>query len=132
MGRSRNNISALILLLIFAFTGFSINAQVETYRIDSISILGNKRTRSNLILSELTFKVGQDVTQEEIEQSIQFLRNRDHFSSVGWEITELPDSSIILVITVKDKWSLYPIVYYSGTEESSDILFGAIDLNFLG
>ena len=121
-----------ILLLVILFAAGFAHSQSYSVVIDSISIQGNKRSSSELILNELTFAAGEEVNQEEIETSIQFIKDREFFSEVRWELQDHQDSSKILSIQVRDKWTLYPILYYSGTNESSHFMLGVMDWNFLG
>jgi len=121
-----------VLMLLSLFMVVSTWSQTISWKIDSISIKGNKRSKTDLILNELTFVPGDVVDTTEVEQSIQFIRNRELFSQVEWNLVELSDTSTILDIEVRDKWTLYPILYFSGTGTSAQYRAGVMDWNFLG
>ncbi len=122
----------LFFILLFSFLSLAAWSQTGSYLIDSISVQGNKRSRTDLILNELTFQSGDQVSLKEIETSLQFVKDLEFFSAVNYELQEKADSSRTLAINVRDKWTLFPILYFTGTNNSSYFMVGAMDWNFLG
>jgi outer membrane protein assembly factor BamA len=76
--------------------------------IDEIRFAGNKTTRPEVLLQEMTIKVGDPVDTARIEQSRQAIMDLGIFKSVS--ATILPEGSrTVLLITVKEKYYILPI-----------------------
>lgn len=81
--------------------------------ISEITISGNKRTKEKIIIRELTFKVGDSLTRQEvvkrIERSKQNLINTSLFNFVTITPVYAADSSsVVLLLDVKERWYLWP------------------------
>ena len=83
------------------------------YKIEHITVSGNKRTKERIILRELNFKVGDSITLNELEyskiRSQQNLINTSLFIFVT--ITSLHNDSALTVsvhIDIKERWYTWP------------------------
>lgn len=85
---------------------------VSLYKINSVSIKGDKITHKPIILRELEFWVGDVFTKEHLEQKIerskQNLLNRSLFNFVT--IDTIYHSGVCdIIITVVERWYIWPI-----------------------
>lgn len=78
----------------------------------SISINGNKKTKTYLILREVQFKTGDSLSVENmsivLEQARRQVYNLNLFSEVSITPSLVASDKIAVVITVREKWYLYP------------------------
>jgi outer membrane protein assembly factor BamA len=81
-------------------------------QIKGINISGNKKTKSYIILREVHFKTGDSLIAGELFQQMEQARrqvyNTTLFSEVFMTIDFISAREIILHITVKEKWYIYP------------------------
>lgn len=79
-------------------------------RIDSIKVVGNKQTDSDIILRELTFKVGDKVDQKLLEYNRERIYTLGIFSSVDLSINKIENKNVLL-IQVQESWYIYPLPF---------------------
>lgn len=75
--------------------------------IDGFAILGNETTKPEIILREISLKVGDTINVEEIEYAKSRIYSLGLFNRV--DITWPPLDSTILLIEVDERWFLYPV-----------------------
>jgi outer membrane protein assembly factor BamA len=114
---------SLLLLSLFLFQLEICNAQLQQDSISSlpenkiiirkILIEGNRRTRENVILRELTFKTGDSVSQDglmnQFEKSKNQLHNLGLFNQEIINIINWNNNSVDVLITVKERWYTIPV-----------------------
>jgi hypothetical protein len=159
-----NNIVAVlffILLCNFAFgdsTSSSISFGNATYRVDSIFVdsrgvfndvhkysraeqsvynfleLLHKNTRAQVIVDELTFNVGDSISEHVIHENERNLRKLAFLSSASIQVQR--DSSQqknIVHIQTSDHWSLsVPVGLQKAGGQQIDFTIGLLESNFLG
>ncbi len=80
--------------------------------IKGINISGNKKTKSYIILREVHFKTGDSIIAgalfQQMEQARRQVYNTTLFSDVFMTIDFISATEIILHISVKEKWYIYP------------------------
>lgn len=116
---------ALFLLGSFSF------ADSEPRLIKKILIQGNERTREIVIRGIIRTSEGDIYDVNTVAKIQRYLDNQRKFSYVKVSSIEEKDGAVIL-IDVKDKWSIVPVPYYSN--QQGDQAFGAafLESNFLG
>ncbi|MCU0430368.1 MAG: hypothetical protein MUF42_10405 [Cytophagaceae bacterium] len=76
-------------------------------------IQGLKKTKPYIILREIPWKTGDSLSIEKLNQELPWVRNRIFntglFLSVSLEITRHEDSTLVLVVKVKERFYTYPI-----------------------
>jgi outer membrane protein assembly factor BamA len=81
--------------------------------VEDIEIEGNKVTKDQVILRELTFQVGDTIFKMEMlpafQRSRENLLNISLFNFVYFDVTHLPGNRIIVQITVVERWYFWPI-----------------------
>ena len=103
----------------------------EEIRIDRIEIRGNLKTKDSVILSEFLFEAGERTDLATIEESVQAVFNRELFFEVDWGLYDEPDG-VVMEFRVREKWTLFPIIYVVGDDGRTQVSLGLIDLNFAG
>ena len=81
--------------------------------IDKIFIVGNRKTKEQIILRELDFHEGSRIKlsdlEERIEKDKQKLMNTRLFMSVDFDLIDLPDDKADVIIRVTERWYFFPI-----------------------
>ena len=124
------NIIILSLLLLTIFINFnkllaksdttSINNlklnQSSNIIIDEIKILGNKKTKENIILRELTLKEGIIISKDKfistIEEDKRKVINTDLFYEVEFKIEIIKENHVIIIINVLESIYWVPIIIF--------------------
>lgn len=75
--------------------------------IGTIIIAGNKITKEDIILRELTFAVGDTVSEEQIEYCKNRVYSLGLFNKV--DMRYAPVDTTVLLITVNERWYIYPV-----------------------
>lgn len=107
-----------LLLFFFTFSSLAVVKAQNYLLVESIEIFGNKKTKPFVILRELSFKMGDSITEESLpllttkNQNMVF--NTGLFNEVLLE-SEIDSSKIRFKITVKERWYIwpYPIIGYA-------------------
>ncbi len=103
-----SNLILGLLLSIFSYSGVYA---YEYYILSDIKVEGNKRTRPEIILREMTVKDGDTIP--ETERETIFDRNEQNIYNLGLfnlvDIIGKPDSvgNLSLLITVKERWYFF-------------------------
>ena len=121
----------MILIFTFSATGQDGEVSVKKFRIDSIRIIKNWRTRDQIILRELGFGQGDYVTQGDLDTMAIRIWNIGNFAKVGYEIDSTEHGNI-LTISTKDAFTIVPILSFNGNKEDWALTLGMADRNFLG
>ena len=95
-------------IILFLCIGSALNAQStdSTFTVDSIAILGNRKTKSEIILRELTFKKGDTINNWSYhkEQSRKQLINLFLFNEI-----KLEHNGGLVLVMVTERWYFWPI-----------------------
>jgi outer membrane protein assembly factor BamA len=93
-------------------TDSSSNGLVSGVRIDSIAVVGNEETDTDIIERELTFSTGDTINQQTLEYNRERIYSLGIFSSVNLTVSNELDKNVLL-ITVKESWYIYPLPFIS-------------------
>ena len=128
-------ISLLLIFILFLFTHASSKDQqkpAQKFRIDSIEINKNWRTKDQIIRQELGFKAGDNVTMGMLDTMTIRIWNVGNFAKVGYDIDTLPNGKILLNVLANDAFTLVPDLGFSGNRQDWRLSLGMTDNNFLG
>ncbi|MFM9907808.1 MAG: POTRA domain-containing protein [Chitinophagaceae bacterium] len=93
--------------------------------IANIAIDGNKKTKSSIIYRELGFSIGDSATEAEIDQLLvkakQQLINTSLFLTVDITRQNLTPLSMLILITVKERWYIFPSPVFSLADENFNL-----------
>ena len=118
----------LSLLVLFLTISILLNAQ-ELFRINSIEIEGNKTTKKSTILRELSFQIGDTLTQEsfsekliqsELNISSQWLFNFIDFVPI------YINNNIDVVIKVVERWYVWPYPILEISERNFNVFYDSL------
>lgn len=100
-------------------------AQIKKTVIEQINITGNKKTKKTVILRELAFTKGSSIATEDIAPLLlkakQQLINTSLFLSVAIKDTFSTDSALIINITVKERWYIFPAPVFSLADKNFNL-----------
>ncbi|MCB9219338.1 MAG: hypothetical protein H6610_07770 [Ignavibacteriales bacterium] len=134
-----NKIFTQIIFLIAA-TNYFLIAQSndltknKSIQIDSIQITGNKTTEEFIILRELDFTVGDNVSEKQLDFNRERIFSLGIFNKVDFNLNE-EESLNILEIRIEESWYIYPLPYLRLRENSfkrSTYGLGVLYKNFRG
>ena len=88
----------------------------ENVVIGNIKIIGNKKTKSYIILREMAFKEGDIIVSSELknklETSRQLIYNMALFVDDSVYVSSQVNNIVSITIRVKERWYLFPIPYF--------------------
>ena len=125
----------LIFLIVFSLSPqlFSQeNGHEKLWKIDSVVINKNWRTRDKIIIRELQFEPGETIDKTCIENSINQIWNIGNFAFVDCTLDSISPESYLMNIQAKDAFTLLPNLSFSGTRNDYNLGVGIADNNFLG
>lgn len=131
---------------------FEVQAQLPFVYVDSISLEGNQRTRTEVIFRELLFKQGDSIAvsvlEKTLEQSEQLIMNTGLFNQANiiFKNWEGSTNKVHIHVEVAEAWFIYPVpvielidrnfnVWWNDQNRSLDRLNFGIEfthLNFTG
>lgn len=101
--------------------------------VQSIEILGNKKTNAKVIERELGFSAEEKVCELEIQEGISRLKRTGLFSMVDYTLSRQdPTGPAILKITISEKWTTIPVVKVNSGGGVSQYTLGVYDPNVFG
>ncbi|MBC7867636.1 MAG: hypothetical protein H7X88_08885 [Gloeobacteraceae cyanobacterium ES-bin-316] len=139
------------LLLIFFFLGTTIcKAQNDTSAfyervpgkvmtdssvkmlISSITIKGNKKTKKYIIAREMLLKIGDSVVASDIYSKLSQSQELIYNTALFTEVTLVPqffsDTAISILVTVKEKWYIYPTIQFQLIDRNFNEWISTADL----
>jgi len=120
-----------ITVLIVSVLPFSLSASTDEnkFRVDKIEIHGNKKTKDYIILREMIIKIGDTVTDEQIEIDRKRIQNLGIFERVQIK-KETVNNTNILKIYVTERWYIFPVPIFDMERRDVDkITYGLAVLN---
>ncbi len=131
MLRQRGAITKSILIICLLFLRYdSAYTQVQTnssgqHILKNILVLGNKKTRDEIILREIPAKRGDIISDSllntVISKAKKNIYNTKLFLSVEVVPNFLSDSTIIIVVNVKERWYTLPLPYLELADRSFNV-----------
>ena len=110
--------------LLFSFQqlkNFHIDSAAKI-KVDLIQIIGNKKTRSYILLREIQFKQGDSITFSNLYYQLNLARQQIYNTSLFNEVSIVPvitsPSQMTIVVTVKERWYLYPLPQFQPVDRN--------------
>jgi hypothetical protein len=127
---------AILLTLLAAASAFNSLAQKaeakQNWKIDSVHIYKNWRTRDKIIMHELQFKTGETVDREHLARSIEQIWNIGNFAEVSYTLDSISPDGYLLRLTARDAFNFVPNISINGNKYDKNLSLGFDDKNFLG
>ncbi|MDH5681066.1 MAG: BamA/TamA family outer membrane protein [Spirochaetota bacterium] len=106
--------------------------QFNGLTIKKIVIKGTYKTRRSVILTILKIKEGDIFDPDLFREGIQRLRNTDTFYMVRYRVKMMDTGGVKILLRVKDKWTILPVIAYNSGGGITQIRLGVYDSNFFG
>ena len=110
-------LSLFLILSILCLLQLSAQEKVE---INEIIVLGNERSKEQVILRELSFKRGDSISLNDFEElkakSTQTLTNTSLFNFIEISYSPRAEGQIIVVVKVTERWYIWPGFVFSLAE----------------
>ena len=89
----------------------------ENILISNVIIEGNKRTKSNIILREMTLKTGDIIAANNLDAQLEKSRNQVYNTSLFIDVkitaSDKMGDIITIKVEVKERWFLFPVPYFT-------------------
>jgi len=85
-----------------------LNSEEESFRVDSILVLGNKTTEDFVILNEITFNKGELVNNKDLLYNRERVYSLGLFNKVSVKKVEENQKNLI-IIEVEESWYIFPL-----------------------
>lgn len=123
----------LITFQLFAGVNTDSSGIVETYVIDTISIEGNKITKNEIILRELTFNKADIISNTELaevfERSKENLLKTSLFNFVYIDYIKKSNKQISVIVKVDERWYTWPAVYFNHADRNLSTWVNSMDFS---
>lgn len=108
------------------FTSMIADTSIADYVIvTDMVVLGNKRTKKQIIFRELDFAVGDTLSSATLTETLEENRNQIYnttlFNDVKIEVKEQKRTSITLQITVEERWYVFPVPIFELTDRNFNV-----------
>jgi len=117
---------SITLCLLGHCCSWAANGEDRVY-IDSISVVGNQKTKAEIILREMSLREGDTVAVSKlssaIEQSEQMILNTGLFNraSISFKAWEGATGRVHLLVTVEETWFVYPIPIFELADRNFNV-----------
>lgn len=92
------------------------------YFVGSITISGNKKTKSSIILRELPFREGEEYPINELhkktEDARRQLMNTTLFHSAAVAVKDFEGLKVNIIVVVKERWYFFPSPYFKPVDRN--------------
>jgi len=125
-----------ILIILFLGLSFLVTAQNQPQNIfiESIEIVGNKKTKDAIILREIDFSVGDSVSSVMLDDFIlgneQGIFNTGLFNKVKIKGFENETDNVSVVIEVEERWYIWPAVTFELIDRNFNIWWNEFNRDF--
>ncbi|BDS13847.1 BamA/TamA family outer membrane protein [Aureispira anguillae] len=102
-----------------------VEGQISKVCIQSIDIIGYKKTKTTLIENELNISVGDSIPLEQLmpklEQNKRFLVNTLLFNHVEIKILKWEEQNVHLLIVLKESWYIFPLPQFELADRNFNV-----------
>lgn len=116
----------IFLILVSLQSATAVYGNNSVIIVDSIAILGNKKTKTPIMLRELTFKKGDtiplSILSAVLEQNRLRLMNTNLFLKTQMNIKDWKeDNRVVVLIEVTENWFLFPIPIFEIADRNFNV-----------
>ncbi len=127
----KNYCHAIIIPIIFFICFVSAFSQSPYNRISSITLEGNKRTKTCYLLHFVDTKEGDTIDSIRLEEDLRILRSLPSVMSAKYVIYS-SDTAANLVFVIKERITILPVGDFGITEDDFWLGLGAMESNMAG
>jgi Surface antigen variable number repeat/Omp85 superfamily domain len=130
----RLTVRVILLLASFFFWKYSYTQEnSEISIISEVKIIGNKTTKTHIVIRELPFQVGDTIQPKDLNEILERaesnLLNTLLFNFVTAEAVDLDKQNISIYITVEERWYWWPIPIFEIEETNFNTWWKTKDMN---
>ncbi|WP_052599081.1 BamA/TamA family outer membrane protein [Aureispira sp. CCB-QB1] len=115
----------LLIELLLLVSIYASNAQIQKVCIQSIDIVGHKKTKTALIQNELNIAEGDSILLEslmpKLEQNKRFLINTLLFNYVEVKIAKWEGQAVHILIILKESWYIFPLPQFELADRNFNV-----------
>lgn len=115
----------LLIELLLLVSIYASNAQIQKVCIQSIDIVGHKKTKTALIQNELNIAEGDSILLEslmpKLEQNKRFLINTLSFNYVEVKIAKWEEQAVHILIILKESWYIFPLPQFELADRNFNV-----------
>jgi len=91
------------------------NTAADSLTISKITVLGNKRTKAQIVMRELSFLLGDYMAKKDLPAELKLSKQQLMNTSLFVDVDLIPiqtDSTAEIQVNVKERWYLFPLLYF--------------------
>ena len=116
----------------FAQADPQFNTEHDNKVLAKIEVNGLTKTNRKIVTNELDMKIGKKLNAVDFQESFNRLFNLQIFSEIDFNLKKDKNEKSVLVIDLKERWTLIPIAKVLSGGGSTQFTLGAFDINVLG
>ncbi len=101
---------------------YTISPGEKAFVVRTIFIEGNRKTRDNIILREITFKTGDEFLLQDLvkrfEKARRQLMNTALFHEVTVALKSFDGYNVDVLVKVKERWYIFPVPYFKPVDRN--------------
>lgn len=106
--------------------------QYNGARVGHISVLGLRRSREAIVRWMLGAREGELFDAQSWQDGIERLYKTESIYDIHTAIEPGPDGALLITLTLRDKWTLFPYLDFQGGGGALSLSAGVFDSNLLG
>jgi outer membrane protein assembly factor BamA len=108
--------------IVFTNTTTAVQDSSAKLFVKDIIVKGNRTTKEYVILREIQFQKGDSIViaalDKQLEQARQQVYNTTLFTEVKFELVILSAFDMMLVVTVRERWYIYPVPQFKWVDRN--------------
>ena len=118
------------LILLLALSLLPQLAHATT--VQEVAFVGLRRTSESFLRAVMQTREGQNYDPAVFDRDLRVLRSWEIFRTVDGVATPAPDGTMLVVVSIIERWTLTPIFEFAGTSDVIRLEAGLQDSHFLG
>ncbi|MEM9846671.1 MAG: POTRA domain-containing protein [Bacteroidota bacterium] len=114
----------ILIILLLAFTHVLVG-QDKLLTVQQIQVEGNKKTKANVILRELSFQTGDQLLVQQLptiaERNEKLVMNTSLFTAVDITFQPKTAQSVVAIVQVREFWYLFPSAIFQLADRNFSI-----------
>jgi len=122
---------SLILLFVLATDSLMGQEVPKVYQVSEVEFKGLKKTKEDYLLSILHAKSNQSISQDQIDEDLQVLKNFSGFANAEVDIQTTANGEILTYV-LEERNTLLPSVSFGGIKDNIWFSVGGVENNLRG
>jgi len=103
----------------------------DSLLIEEIRVSGNKRTKTDFVLREMTLEVGEKIARADLDTLLQVNSNQIYNTELFNEVLIDPvftgDNTVELEVKLRERWYITPLIYFELTDQNFNVWWKQFD-----